>query len=175
LGEPDDVIELLTRDHGVLRGLLQQLDSEYDRGQLSVLFQRIVHELASHEAAEERVVFPAFRAAVPTEEREARHRMGEHEEINELLAEMRVLTPDDPGFEKRASALCLELEAHFTAEEEDVFPRLGASLSRQQLVELAEQVITVKQTAPPFPEPEFTDHVHAVRAPKPGGDGDSAT
>jgi hypothetical protein len=32
------------------------------------------------------------------------HRMAEQEEMNELLAEMRVLTPDDPGFETRASA-----------------------------------------------------------------------
>jgi hemerythrin superfamily protein len=175
LTDPDDVIELLSRDHRALRGLLDQLDHEYDRAELSVLFSRIVHELAAHEAAEEQVVFPAFRTAIPAQQRDAAHRMGEHEEINELLAEMRVLTPDDPGFEKRASALSLELEAHFTAEEEDVFPRLKASLGHDELVDLGVRVLAVKQTAPPFPEPEFTEHVHAVRAPKPAGEGDSAT
>ena len=40
--------------------------------------------------------------------------MAEQEEMNELLAEMRVLTPDDPGFETRASALCLEFATQTT-------------------------------------------------------------
>jgi hypothetical protein len=164
-GEPDDVIELLTRDHRVLQGLLGQLDAENDSTQLNILFVRIVHELAAHEAAEQEVVFPALRCAFPDKARELHHRLGEHEEINELLAEMRVLTPYDPGFEKRAGALCLELEAHFETEEEDVFPLLAASFNRQDLVDMGERVQAVKRTAPPFPEPEFTEHVHAVRSP----------
>ncbi len=162
-GEADDVIELLTRDHGVLRDLLARLDQEDDPAQLSVLFLRIVDELAGHEAAEQQIVYPAFRAALPTEERETLHRLGEHEEINELLAEMRFLTSGDAGFDKRASALCLELEAHFATEEGEVFPRLRASVSHEDLVELGQRAAAVKASAPAFPEPEHTEHVHAVR------------
>lgn len=164
--ETDDAIDLLTRDHRMLERLLEQLDSENARARLWELFARISLELAAHEAAEQQIVFPMFRAVVPAKEREALCRLGEHEEINELLAEMRVLTPDDSGFDKRVGALCLELQAHFAAEEDEIFPCLEASMSHSDLVALGERVLAVKEAAPAFPEPEFAAHVHAIRMPR---------
>ena len=154
LGESHDVIELLSQDHQHIRRLLEQLDRETDPAQLCVLYVRIVHEMTAHEAAEQQVVFPAFRTVAPAEEQEARHWIDEHGEINQLMAEMRMLSPDDPGFEKRAAALCIELQAHFAVEEERLFPRLNRCASREDRVELGEQVLAVKQAAPLFPELE---------------------
>ncbi len=96
------VVDLLTRDHQFLRGLVEELDKEEDPARLSSLFDLLARKLAAHEAGEQQVVFPAFRDAVKSNDDMARRRADEHEEINELLAEMRVLTACDSGFEKRA-------------------------------------------------------------------------
>ena len=78
--------------------------------------------------------------------------MGEHEELNELLAEMRSLAPDCFGFSKRGSALLLEIKGHFLREEESVFDRMRATLSADELAELGSRVLAVKQHAPAFPD-----------------------
>ena len=166
LDNDDDVIELLVRDHQILLRLAEDLDREEEAARLATLFELFVRELAAHEAGEQQVVFPFYCDAVLHGDIEARRRTDEHEEINELLAEMRRLTPDDVGFEKRAAALTVELETHFAAEEEDVFPQLRASFTARDLVALGDRVRAVKKTAPPFPEPVLTHHVHAEQRPK---------
>jgi hemerythrin superfamily protein len=148
LGTSFDVIDLLTRDHRQLEQLLDDLDREEQPIPASVFFVRIVRELAAHERAEQEIVFPAFRSALPAADAEEHERLGEHGEINELLAEMRKLVADEPGFDARAAALRLGLQAHFRAEEVSVFPRLRACLNRHQLVELAEQVMTARDEQP---------------------------
>jgi hemerythrin superfamily protein len=160
MAESLDVIELLIQDHRVMGKLLQQLDEAEQPEELRLIYFRLVELLSGHEAAEQQVVFPALRSALPATGQETANRLAEHEEVNELMAEMRGLTPQGPGFEKRASALMLELQNHFSNEEESVFPQLQAALSHDELVELAERVEAVKRRAPAFPEPERAPIVH---------------
>jgi hemerythrin superfamily protein len=150
-----DAIELLLRDHRLIDGLAQELDATDDPAEIRRLFLRIVAELSAHEAVEHDVVFPAFRAAIADNDTLA-HRMGEHEELNGLLAEMRDLSPDSFGFNKRGRAFLLEISAHFLEEEESVFDRMRASLTAGELVELGRRALVVKQHSPAFPE----DHPH---------------
>jgi hypothetical protein len=99
------------------------------------------------------VVFPAFRAALETvDDNTLARRLGEHEELNELLAEMRSLAPDCFGFTKRGSALLLDIKAHFLREEESVFAQMRATLSDDELAELGGRVLAAKQHAPAFPD-----------------------
>ena len=87
-----DGIELLLHDHRMIDRLAEQLDATDDPAEIRHLFLRIVEELAAHEAAEQEVVFPAFRAKFDAaDDHTLANRMGEHEEMNELLAEMRSL------------------------------------------------------------------------------------
>ena len=160
MAEPLDAIELLTQDHRVIGELLHQLDDEREPDRLRQLYLRLVGLLSAHEEAERLVVFPALRAALPASGQDASDRLGEHEEVNELLAEMRGLAPDGAGFEKRTSALILELQNHFLNEEESAFPRLRAALAPEQLAELVERIEAVKRHAPAFPEPERAPNVH---------------
>ena len=134
---PIDVIELLERDHRRINGLVEELDATDDPAQIRHLYLRIVEELSAHEAVEQAVLFPAFRAAFAADGDDTlSHRIGEHEELNEMLAEMRTLAPDSFGFIKRGSALLLELIGHFLIEEETVFARLRRELTPDALVEL---------------------------------------
>ncbi len=152
-----DVIELLERDHRMIGALVEQLDAADDPAEIRSLFFRIVEELAAHEAAEQEVVFPAFQAvlAAAGDDTLAR-RMGEHEEVNGLLAEMRGLAPDGFGFTKRGSALLLDVKAHFLIEEETVFARMRAALGADELAELGVRAMAAKQHSPAFPD----DHPH---------------
>jgi hemerythrin superfamily protein len=148
-----DAIELLLRDHRLINGLAEQLDTVDDPAEIRRLYLRIAEELAAHEAAEQEVVFPAFRAALEMADDDTlARRMGEHEELNELIAEMRSLAPDCFGFTKRGSALLLEIEGHFLREEETVFARMRDSFSADELAELGSRVLAAKQHAPAFPD-----------------------
>ena len=101
----------------------------------------IVEELSSHEAVEQEVVFPAFHAAfVAGGDDTLAHRIGEHEELNETLAEMSHLAPDCFAFIKRGSALLLELKGHFLIEEETVFTRMPVRNTRYMC---SQTVITI--------------------------------
>jgi hypothetical protein len=149
-----DGIELLLQDHRVIDGLAEQLDATDDPAEIRHLFLRIVEELAAHEAAEQEVVFPAFRARFETADYDdtLANRMGEHEELNGLLAEMRSLSPDCFGFGKRGSALLLDIKGHFLREEESVFAHMQASLSAEELAELGKRVLVAKRHSPAFPD-----------------------
>jgi iron-sulfur cluster repair protein YtfE (RIC family) len=154
-----DAIELLLRDHRMIDGLAEQLDTVDDPAEIRHLYSRIVEELAAHEAAEQDVVFPAFRAALEqSDDDTVARRMGEHEELNEVLAEMRSLPPDSFAFTKRGSALLLEIKGHFQREEELVFTRMRAAFSADELAELGSRVLAVKQRSPAVPD----DHPRLV-------------
>ena len=99
------------------------------------------------------MVFPAFRAALEmADDNTLTRRLGEHEELNELLAEMRSLAPDCFGFTKRGSALLLDIKAHFLREEESVFAHMRATLSAEELADLGNRVLAAKQHASAFPD-----------------------
>jgi hemerythrin superfamily protein len=156
--EQIDAIELLLSDHRLIGELAEQLDTVDDPAEIRRLYLRLVEELAAHEAAEQEVVFPAFRAALGVDDNTLTSRLGEHEELNGLLAEMRGLAPDSFGFTKRGSALLLEVKGHFVREEESVFAQMRTMFSAEELAELASRVLAVKQHAPAFPD----DHPRLV-------------
>jgi hemerythrin superfamily protein len=148
-----DAIELLLRDHRSIEELVDRLDATDNPVETRHLFLQIVEQLAAHETAEHEVVFPAFRASLanPADDVLDR-RIGEHEEMNELLAEMRTLAPDGYSFTKRASAFVLEVKEHFRREEETVFARMRHSFTADQLAELADRASVAKQHSPAFPD-----------------------
>src|SRR5215510_11719729 len=109
-----DAIELLLDDHRRILDLAEQLEATDDPAEINRIFLCIVESLGAHEAAEQEVIFPAFHAALElSDDTTVAHRMGEHEELNDLLAEMRGLAPEGFGFTKRGSAFLLDVKAHF--------------------------------------------------------------
>jgi hemerythrin superfamily protein len=146
-----DVIVLLESDHRRIDTLMEELACLDDPAAIRRVFFSIVEELAAHEAAEQEVVFPAFRAKVEAAgDSTIAHRMGEHEELNELLAEMRSLAPNGFGFTTRSSALMLDVKAHFLKEEETVFERMRELLSADDLAELGRRALEAKRHSAAF-------------------------
>ena len=149
--ETRDVIQLLTEDHRAIIDLAERLDAALDPAVVRELFLHVVERLAAHEAAEQQVLFPAVRTSSPAGGNEASRRLSEHDEINELLAEMRCLPPDGFAFAKRSSALLLDIQNHFQAEETELFPRLSAGMKPIELFRLGAEVARVMEHAPAFP------------------------
>ena len=144
MAEPQNIIELLIHDHRGMAVLAEQMDSEGTPEQIHEAFVEFTTEYAAHESAEHEVVYPALLDAVPAADRNALTCLGHHRELNDLLAGMRGLDLPSVGFEQRASALLLEVRAHF-AEEENIFPLLETALDQTALVELAERAVACKR------------------------------
>jgi iron-sulfur cluster repair protein YtfE (RIC family) len=150
MAERPDVIDLLTEDHRRLERLLDRLDATDDPQELRAIYLQLVGELAAHEACEQHVVFPALRRHLPAGRADLGMCQAEHEEINELIDEMRDLPPSGLAFVKRASALGIDLVAHF-ADEELLFARLRAIVAPDELEALAEPAQWARHNAPAFP------------------------
>jgi hemerythrin superfamily protein len=143
-----DIIEVLERDHQRISDLAERLDSVTDDDEIRELYRQIVDGMLAHEAIEHEVLFPAFRSMLAADETAPLdERLGEHEELNSLLAEMQDLDAHDFAFVKRGSALLLEIERHFELEEESVFARMREQLPKEQLVELGRRARAARNTS----------------------------
>jgi len=143
-----DIIELLETDHRRISDLAERLDSVTDDDEVRELYRQIVDGLLAHEAIEHEVLFPAYRAMLEGAPDETLHeRLGEHDELNSLLAEMQELDAHDFAFVKRGSALLLDLEGHFDMEEESVFAPMRDRLSEAERAELGRRALAVRRTA----------------------------
>ena len=142
-----DIIEILERDHRRISDLAERLDSVTDDDEIRDLYRQIVEGLLAHEAIENEVLFPAYRKLLHADEPEAAEpaaldeRLGEHDELNSLLAEMHDFDPHDFAFVKRGSALLLEVERHFELEETSVFAQMREQLPREELIELGRRAL----------------------------------
>ena len=138
-----DIIELLERDHRRIRDLAERLDSVADTEEIRDLYRQIVDGLLAHEAIENQVLFPAFRAMLDADGGLIEQRSGEHDELNGLLAEMQAFDAADYAFTKRGSAFLLEMEGHFAEEEATVFAPMRERLSPGRLLDLGRQALAV--------------------------------
>jgi hypothetical protein len=155
--EPADLVDVLLADHRAMLELLDELDAADTAEDCKALYLRLAAELAAHEAVEHQLVFSAVwdlcggAGGDVRTEADAGARIGEHEEMNGLIAEMQSLDPEGFRFTTRASALAVELRDHFESEETTLFPWLRSMIGRDRLVELAEAAPAVRAHAAAFP------------------------
>lgn len=126
LGSFPDVIQLLRDDHKLVRSLFAQY-AKASNGEKPQIAHRIIRELTMHAAIEERVVYPAFRAAFqdPHMIYEA---VEEHQLVHVLLDKLNRFRPG-PGsatFDARFKVLQELVRHHVDEEESRVFPKAEA-------------------------------------------------
>ena len=163
LGSFPDVIKLLRDDHKLVRSLFAQY-GKASNGEKPQIAHRIIRELTVHAAIEERVVYPAFRAAFkdPHMIYEA---VEEHQLVHVLLDKLNRFRPG-PGsatFDARFKVLQDLVRHHVDEEESRVFPRAEAhKLDWKGLFEKAQRI----RRQPPDKRPRKTrlksPHVRAA-------------
>lgn len=152
-----DVVDLLSADHREFERIFRELESLRGRTEPDLvrrkreLVDEVTIGLAKHSVAEETTVYPRVEKQLDKEE--AEHSKSEHAEAEKTMKRLERMDAGDPGFDSAVRELIEEIRHHVEHEEGRMFVELRASLSREELVELAGKVEQVKRVAPTRPHP----------------------
>ncbi len=147
-----DVVSLLTRQHGDVRNLFDEVEQTKGDERRDA-FHRLVRLLAVHETAEEEVVHPFARRNRPGGEQVAKDRLAEERAAKETLAALDALDTDDPKFMPQLLKLRRDVQEHARAEERYEFSHLRRSTDAAGLAAMAKAVKAAEAMAPTRPHP----------------------
>jgi hemerythrin superfamily protein len=147
-----DVVDVLSADHREFDRIFTELEGLHGRSDADSLRRKreLVDEvtigLVKHSVAEETRVYPRVEKQVDKDE--AEHAKEEHAEAEETMKRLERMDPEDPEFDAVVAELIREIRHHVQEEESRMFTELRASFTREELVEMAEQVEAIKKIAP---------------------------
>jgi len=149
-GPKPDALEILVLEHRRFEALLAQGEATTERARKGrrQLLDSLVSELTAHERMEEQVLYPALLSYSHTRETltEGLH---EHDSAEAIVNELRDISTDDAEWGVRFRVLKEILQHHMDHEEKHLFPVARGIFSRQQLRDLAEQMLASR----PQPRP----------------------
>jgi hemerythrin-like domain-containing protein len=161
-----DVVDLLTADHREFDRIFRELEQLMGRSEADAvehkrdLVDEVTIGLVKHSVAEETRVYPRVERQV--DEQEAEHAREEHDEAEETLKRLERLDADDPEFDRAVQELIRDVRHHIEEEEGRMFVELRSAFSRDELLDMAQEVETIKKIAPTRPHPK-TPNTAAVR------------
>ena len=147
LGGAGSVLARQRRDHVELDGLLRRLELTTGAQQDEVL-TALCRLVFSHAFAEEAVLWPAIRTALPDGEALTLRIEQEHQEINELVRRLDGSRHTDPGRAELLDRVVRLLDEDVRDEEDVVLPQLQAALDPQELTRLGRAWEVVRRAAP---------------------------
>lgn len=131
------IYDVLRESHEIQRSLFRKLlrSKPGDQGRMD-LFTKARHELAAHEAAEERYLY------VPMMMNDmglaaSRHALHEHHQVDELVEHLQTLDPSGKAWIEQAKALSQKVHHHLREEETKFFQMSGKLLNDAQKLRLA--------------------------------------
>lgn len=146
----NDVVVFLKEQHRqVEAGFEQVLNQSGEQRRAAFLALRRL--LAVHETAEEEVVHPAARRALPDGNLIVDARLQEENEAKRLLAGLEDVNVDSPDFVRQFTQLQAGVLSHARAEERDEFERLAVALDQKELERMRKAVSLAEQMAPTRP------------------------
>jgi hypothetical protein len=147
LGGSLSVLNRQKRDHVRLDELLHRLGEASAREQERVL--RSIYRLVfPHAFAEEAILWPVIRSALPDGHELTLRVEQEHQEINELVTRLEALEPGSAAHEELLARIVGLLREDVRDEEDELLPRLQARVSDARLRLLGFAWETVRLIAP---------------------------
>lgn len=124
--------DALKTEHKMTLTLFDQMEATGDdaASTRAGLLAKIKYALSKHALQEENVVYPAMREA--NEAHDADELNGEHGYVKTYLYELENMDKTSPDFLARVRDFRTLLEGHIRNEEDNIFPRLRASMSDEQ-------------------------------------------
>lgn len=169
MGYGGNVIAELTADHREVEELFERIEGQPvghpDRRQL---VDQLTSELVRHAVAEEMHLYPSVRRHVPDGDELADKELADHGGIERILKALEERDAGDPEFNDLVAKLKFEVAAHVREEESELFPKLTAACSPEELDTLGELVRRAKETAPTWPHPSMPDTPPADKLLAPG-------
>jgi hemerythrin superfamily protein len=147
-----DVVTFLKSQHEDIKAMLDGVQNSLG-AQRKEAFLGLRRTLAVHETAEEEIVHPAARHAIPGGEAIVEARLREETAAKKELTELEKLDVDSAEFISRFADLKQAIIAHAEAEEREEFSRLAASIDPDRLARMQKAAIFAEQIAPTRPHP----------------------
>lgn len=160
LGGPASVLVRQKRDHLALDVLLHELSTTSGAAQQQVM-NNVCRLVFTHAFAEEAVLWPAARRALPDGEELTLRVEAEHQEINELVTRLEASQVDDPSRAALVDRTVELLRQDVRDEEDELLPRLQEALDAKELRRLGYLWELARRTAP--------TRAHPVVARRPPG------
>ena len=131
------IYDALRESHEIQRAVFRKLLRTKPGSQERVdLFRQARHELAAHEAAEERYLYvPMMMHDLGLSA--SRHALHEHHQVDELVEKLQELDPAGEAWIDQAKVLSREVHHHLREEEQRFFQMSGKLLTEAQKVRLA--------------------------------------
>jgi hemerythrin-like domain-containing protein len=140
------VITLIKDDHKKLESVFQELEKA-EPDQIPALLKQVEELLVPHSQAEEQVVYPAIKSAVPDEGSDVDDGLAEHHHVEASLRELIASDPEAPGVDGLVAAMIGEVRHHVEEEEQEILPTFAEQVSNQELSELGERFTAAKEKA----------------------------
>lgn len=144
-----NAIELLKQEHQEALSVLDELEiaeedlEEAESAQGQQAFTRLHGLLKEHTRIEEEIFYPALEQFNETREL-VREAYREHEQVDELLAQLSGLEPVAEEFQDLLSELRDSLDQHIEEEEGELFPKAEELCGPTRLNELGQQMERLK-------------------------------
>lgn len=152
VGGEDDVVAMLTRQHGDIRNLFDEVERATGDDRRDA-FRRLVRLLAVHETAEEEVVHPVARRSFDGGDGVVEERLREEREAKEKLSRLDEMGTEDPRFLPLLMELRTDVMEHARSEERYEFTQLRRRTDPGQLATMAKAVKAAEAMAPTRPHP----------------------
>jgi hemerythrin superfamily protein len=154
LGGQGSVLARQRRDHAEIDRLMDRYHAaDGDDEERARIFGELTQLVFSHAFAEETVLWPVVRRSVADGEELTARVEEEHQQINDLVAEVERLDPGDPQREERVRRVFALIREDIRDEEDFLLPRLQEALDPAALRRLGTAWETVRMSAPTHPHP----------------------
>jgi hemerythrin superfamily protein len=149
-----NIIELLKEDHREAEELIEQLegidtdlddDEESGIGEMPQdIFNQLKKALTLHTQAEEQIIYPAMKQFPETADL-IPEAIEEHQQVDQFLEEMSLLSPTDDEFQEKLEELKENLFHHIEEEEDELFPKAEELCGQKRLEEMGDQLQQLKK------------------------------
>ncbi|MFD8150959.1 hemerythrin domain-containing protein [Streptomyces sp. NPDC059720] len=153
LGGQASVLARQRRDHAEMDRLMGRYGSLPPGEDREKVLKDLVQLVFSHAFAEETVLWPALRRSVPDGEELTSRVEEEHQEINDLVADIERLEPGSPEREEKVERAFALIRQDIQDEEGLLLPRLQEAVDTDRLRKLGTAWETMRRTAPTHPHP----------------------
>ncbi|HSE99125.1 MAG TPA: hemerythrin domain-containing protein [Blastocatellia bacterium] len=141
-----NVLEFLKQDHQEAMSMMNQIESANTGGKQAKtdLFNQLKSALTLHTRMEEQIFYPELENHQETRDL-IREAYSEHQEVDELLAEISALSPISGDFSDKLAELRDSVEHHVDEEENQLFPKVRQIIDQNQLDEMGRRMMEMKQ------------------------------
>jgi hypothetical protein len=147
-----DVVAFLKEQHEQIKELFARVKAAEGQAKEEAFFS-LRRLLAVHETAEEEIVHPAARRALPDGDSVIEARLQEENKAKKVLAKLEGIDIDSPEFKTEFELLERSVLMHAHAEEREEFDRLGNAIDAERLEKMRSAAEFAEKTAPTRPHP----------------------